>query len=255
MDLSKYMELALNEAVMSLREGNNGFGAVIIYDDTVVARAHDMEDTHQDATSHAEINAIKEASRKLGKNLGGCILVSTHEPCPMCATAIIWSGISALSYGYSIEDALLQGRKRINLPCEEIFERAGADIKIYPKTLQNRCSMLYNKSVRDEMERLGKANDRTLTSLNLSSAEKRVQWFKDNCDSFDFINEDILYSAYELLLKRLKIGSDEAPVVRKTDKEITFHSMNFCPTLEACKYLGWIPAIYVKSLTKTRPKL
>jgi len=53
-------------------------------------------------------------------------------------------------------------------------------------------------------------------------------------DSFDFISNDLLDSGYRLLLERFRISQDEAPVVHKTDKEIVFHSMNFCPTLEAC---------------------
>ena len=81
-----------------------------------------MENTEHDPTSHAEINVIKEASKILGKRLSGCILISTHEPCPMCATAVVWAGITDIAYGYSIDKAISQKRKRINLPCREIFD-------------------------------------------------------------------------------------------------------------------------------------
>lgn len=238
MDLSKYMQIAIDEAIISLREGNNGFGAVIIYKNEILVRTHDMEDTRQDATSHAELNAIKIASRKLGKDLSSCILISTHEPCPMCATAVIWSGINTIAYGYSIEDAISQGRKRINITCEEIFKRADTDIKIYKGIQKHKCAILYNKAVRNEIEKLRDADDETLESLNVSTAESRIQWFKNNYDNFDFINEDILTSAYKLLVARFNIETDEAPISKRTDKKITFKSMNFCPTLEACKILG-----------------
>lgn len=101
MELEFWMRVAIGEAEESLREGNKGFGAVIIKDGEMVAAAHDYEETEGDATSHAEINAIKIASQKIGKNLNGCILISTSEPCPMCAFAIAWSGISEIAFGFS----------------------------------------------------------------------------------------------------------------------------------------------------------
>lgn len=84
MELEECMKIAIKEAERSLCEGNHGFGAVIMKDGQIIAAAHDKEDTEDDPTSHAEMNAIRQASQRLGKkNLSGCILVSTHEPCPM----------------------------------------------------------------------------------------------------------------------------------------------------------------------------
>lgn len=76
MEIEKYMKLAIKEAITSLREGNHGFGAVIIKDGEIISFAHDRENTENDPMSHAEINAIKLASQRLGKNLKGSILVS-----------------------------------------------------------------------------------------------------------------------------------------------------------------------------------
>ena len=250
MELEKYMKLALEEAKISLLEGNNGFGAVIIKDEQIISSAHDMEDTESDPTSHAEINAIKEASRKSGKNLAGCILISTHEPCPMCATAVIWSGISEIAYGYSIKDAIKQGRKRIELTCCELFERAGANITIYESILNHECSILYRKDVRTEIERLRNANDNILNEFNADSTDRRVKWFKENYVKFKFIDDDILNSSYKLLLSRFNITEDEAPVIGNSDREIVFHSKNFCPTLEACKILGLDTRIICKRLNE-----
>ncbi|MEN6623581.1 MAG: nucleoside deaminase, partial [Smithella sp.] len=89
MELEQDMKIAIKEAEASLREGNNGFGAVIVRDSKIIASSHDKEDTQKDPTSHAEMNVIRQASKKIGKKLSGCILVSTHEPCPMCASAIV----------------------------------------------------------------------------------------------------------------------------------------------------------------------
>lgn len=239
MELSQYMKLAIHEARISLCEGNSGFGAVIIHNGQIIASAHDMEDTQNDPTSHAEINAIRQASQKLGRRLTGCILVSTHEPCPMCATAAVWAGLSEIAYGYSIKEALMQGRKRIKLTCNEIFERANANIKIHEGILNHECAVLYHKDVRAEIEKLRNADEGALFALNADSIDRRIIWYKENHDVFEFIHDaNILAAGYQLLLTRFKITENEAPIVKKTSRKIVFHSKNFCPTLEACKILG-----------------
>lgn len=238
MELEGCMKIAIEEAKASLREGNKGFGAVIVKDGNIVARAHDKENTENDPTSHAETNAIREACGKLGKNLDGCILVSTHEPCPMCATAAVWSGILEIAYGYSIEDALSLGRSRLDFPCAEVFEREGARVVIHAGVLKEECGVLYREDVRSEVGRLRNAGDRALMELAADSVRRRTAWFYENKDGFDFISGDLLDSAYRLLLKKLRICKEEAPVVQKDENCIVFHSMNFCPTLEACKILG-----------------
>jgi tRNA(Arg) A34 adenosine deaminase TadA len=238
MQLDKYMVLAIEEAKVSLREGNNGFGAVIVKEEQLIALAHDKECTEHDATAHAEINAIKKASKKLGKNLLGCILISTHEPCPMCATAIVWAGIAEIAYGYSIQQALEQGRKRIELNCRELFKKAKTNVKIHENILHDECARLYRNDVRAEVEKLRHADDKKLTEMNTESANKRVKWFEENRKQFSFLNEDPLMSGYKLLLKRFNIIEDQAPIATKSDQQIVFHSKNFCPTLEACKILG-----------------
>ncbi|MHC1772210.1 MAG: nucleoside deaminase [Flexilinea sp.] len=237
MELEQDMRIAIKEAEASLREGNNGFGAVIVRDGKIIASSHDKEDTQKDPTSHAEMNVIRQASKKLGKKLSGCFLVSTHEPCPMCASAIVWSGITDIAYGYSIKEAILQGRKRLNFPCTEIFNRAEVNIKVYAGILQTECSVLYREDVRKEIDHLRNTDDSMLGTLNADSASRRTKWFQENKSRFGFINSDLLDSGYRLLLERFHISSDEAPIIKKTDNEIVFHSMNFCPTLEACKIL------------------
>jgi tRNA(adenine34) deaminase len=238
MNLEKYMNIAIEEAKTSLQEGNNGFGAIIVQNGEIIASSHDKEDTDHDPTSHAEMNVIKEASKTLGKKLSDCILISTHEPCPMCTYAIIWSGITTIAYGCSIKETISQNRKRIDLSCKEIFDRESVNAVVYSGVLQPECFVLYRDDVRKEIEKLRNADDKILDALCDDSVSRRTNWYNENKSSFDFPCDDLLESGYMLLLKRLHITPQEAPIIRKTDKEIIFHSKNFCPTLEACKILG-----------------
>lgn len=90
-----YFELALKEAMQGVENGKGApFGACIVNKNEIIALAHDTVLQENDATCHAEMNAIRIASKKLGTyNLEGSIIYCTSEPCPMCLSAIHWSGI------------------------------------------------------------------------------------------------------------------------------------------------------------------
>ncbi len=96
----EYMALAIKEAEKSLNLGEVPVGAVIVYEDTVIAAGHNLCESTKDPTDHAEIIVIKKASKVL-KNwrLTGCTLYVTIEPCPMCAGAIINARIPRVVYG------------------------------------------------------------------------------------------------------------------------------------------------------------
>jgi tRNA(Arg) A34 adenosine deaminase TadA len=235
-DISKHMAAAIEEAKISLREGNKGFGTVIVKNSTIISKAHDTEVTENDPTCHAEINAIRKAASKIGKDFSGCTLISTHEPCPMCATAIVWAGFSELAFGFSIGDAIKQGRNRIDIPCTEIFSRARVNITIHEGVLKNECSILYDQSVRKNIKKLKDASPGALREWGHTILKKRIEWFERNQQRFN-CSENNLENAYKLLLEKLEISPDQAPIVSKEENKIVFHSKNFCPTLEACKIL------------------
>ena len=144
-NLEEYMDIAIAEAKLSLQEGNSGFGAVIVQGDSVIARAHDTDTISKDPTAHAELNVIRMAAQKTKGDLSRCLLVATHEPCPMCSTAIVWSGITRIAYGTSIQDSLRQGRKRIDIPCPEIFARSGKAIEVLSGIKKEECGLLYTR--------------------------------------------------------------------------------------------------------------
>lgn len=90
-----YFELAVNEAMQGIENGDGApFGACIVNKGRVIALAHDTVLKENDATCHAEMNAIRIASKQLATyRLESSIIFCTSEPCPMCLAAIHWSGI------------------------------------------------------------------------------------------------------------------------------------------------------------------
>ena len=248
--LEAFMTLAIEQAKLSLREGNSGFGAVVVRDGEVIASARDTEKTQGDPTAHAEMSAIRAASKVLGRDLSGCAIVSTHEPCPMCTTAVLWSGISTIAYGYSIKDAITQGRRRIDLPCSEIFDRAGKPLTLHAGVLQAECALLYDRQVRDCVKELRDAGNEQLAELADRMAKKRLAWFEERRQEFSRTDESPLDRAYELFLRKLCISADEAPVVERSSHRLTIRSRNFCPTLAACEILGLDTRLVCKQATE-----
>lgn len=99
-----YMRKALQEAELAYEEGEIPIGAVIVCRDRVISRAHNLTETLNDVTAHAEMQAITAAANQLGgKYLKDCTLYVTVEPCVMCAGALGWSQMSRVVYGASDE--------------------------------------------------------------------------------------------------------------------------------------------------------
>lgn len=96
------MRLALREAEEAARKDEVPIGAVIVVNDKVIAKGHNLTETLNDVTAHAEMMAITAAANALGgKYLPQCTLYVTVEPCPMCAGALGWSQIGRIVYGAS----------------------------------------------------------------------------------------------------------------------------------------------------------
>lgn len=99
-DDTYFMKRALQEAEAAYRKGEVPIGAVIVIDNQIIARGHNLTETLNDVTAHAEMQAITAAANFLGgKYLTGCTLYVTIEPCQMCAGALFWSQISTIVYG------------------------------------------------------------------------------------------------------------------------------------------------------------
>ena len=99
-DDTYFMKKALQEAEVAFEKGEIPVGAVIVVDNRVIARAHNLTELLNDVTAHAEMQAITAAANFLGgKYLHNCTLYVTLEPCQMCAGALYWSQISKIVYG------------------------------------------------------------------------------------------------------------------------------------------------------------
>lgn len=102
MDDKKYMRLALTEARKAAELGEIPIGAVLVENASgeVIAAAHNMRESWQDATAHAEVLVIRAACAKLRRwRLSGCTLYVTVEPCPMCSGAIVNGRVDRVVYG------------------------------------------------------------------------------------------------------------------------------------------------------------
>lgn len=96
----QYMRIALDQAKIAEENGDVPIGAVIIHNNTIIAKAYNQREQLQDPTAHAEIIALTQAAAALENwHLNGCTMYVTLEPCPMCAGALVLSRMDRLVYG------------------------------------------------------------------------------------------------------------------------------------------------------------
>lgn len=102
----RFMELAFEMRRRAVERGDQAFGAVVVRDLQVVGEGVSAVLTTPDPTAHGEMQAIRDAARRLGTaRLAGCQLYTTFRPCPMCETAAYWAGVERIYYGEAITDA------------------------------------------------------------------------------------------------------------------------------------------------------
>ncbi len=105
--MNKFMSEAIEEAFVAIRKGEGGpFGAVIVKDGKILVKAHNEVIKTNDPTMHAEVNAIRKATKLLGRfDLSDCEIYSSCEPCPMCFAAIHWAKMKKLYFAADRVDA------------------------------------------------------------------------------------------------------------------------------------------------------
>ena len=135
-----FMKIALEEAKRAFRKNEVPVGAVIVCNDKIIAKAHNLKEELNTATAHAEILAINTASSKLNNwRLEDCVLYVTLEPCAMCASAIVQSRIKEVVIG------ALDNKQGAVITSKHIFEN-NHNHKLFVKTgvLKDDCEKIIN---------------------------------------------------------------------------------------------------------------
>jgi len=145
-----FMRMALEEATRARAEGNIGVGSVIVRDGVVVGRGRNTVNSARDITAHAETVALRELSLAMGAPippylsgpglLGGHVLYTTVEPCPMCAFACCIAGVSTLIIGARF--ARMGVRTHGDYAIEKLLELTGHRIEIVSGILHDECAAL-----------------------------------------------------------------------------------------------------------------
>lgn len=148
------MQAAIKAAREAYAQGDYAVGCVVVADSQIVASGANSTHVDADATQHAEMMAIRSASRALKtKDLSICTLYSTHEPCPMCMSAAIWARVGGLAFGATMEDHkhfrdAFGNRdwpwRVIDIPAAEVANRSSSDIHIVAGFMRQACLELFH---------------------------------------------------------------------------------------------------------------
>lgn len=139
----KFMKIALEEA----KKGDLPYGAILVKDDEIVIKAHNTAQTDNDVSAHAEINALRRFTQQAKSYsldvLKGYTLYTTCEPCPMCAAACVWAGVSEIVFGTSTQDLIEAGTQQIEISCKMVVEQGFQEIKVISGILAEDCLELF----------------------------------------------------------------------------------------------------------------
>ena len=149
------MRVAIARAREGVAAGQTPFGACIVRGDEAVAVAHNVVLRTTDITAHAEVAAIREACAALKTiDLGGCVIYSTCEPCPMCFSACHWARISRLVYGASIADARRAGFNELAISNQQMKRLGGSGLVIVGGVLRDENAALFEEWLKQPERRL-----------------------------------------------------------------------------------------------------
>lgn len=142
----QFMQEAISEALKAKQIGEVPIGAVIVVDDQIVSRAHNLRESEQRSIAHAELLAIDEACKRTGSwRLEDAVLYVTLEPCPMCAGAIVLSRVKKVVFGAYDPKGGCAGTL-MNLLDDERFNHQS---EVIGGVLENECGELLSQFFRD----------------------------------------------------------------------------------------------------------
>lgn len=148
------MQITINEAKRARAAGDYAIGALVVKDGAVIAQGSNRAKIDQDSTQHAEMVVIREASKKLGSRfLQGCILYTTHEPCPMCTSAAIWARMEGIVFGATLQDMIgfrvVEGTREwtwrtIDMTAVEVLGKGDPKLGLVEGFMREECRALFH---------------------------------------------------------------------------------------------------------------
>ena len=151
----KFMRAAIETARDSQTQGDYAIGAVVVKDGKIIARGNNRSRVDSDPTQHSEMVAIRAAAKLIGSRpIPGCVLYTTHEPCPMCAAAVVWAKMDGAVSGATIEDMAEYHDKNqesewtwrtIHISAAEVFAKASPNKpQIVENFMREECKALFH---------------------------------------------------------------------------------------------------------------
>lgn len=151
----RFLSEAIELAHVNVEKGGRPFGAVVVKDGYVVATGVNEIMRTNDPTSHAEMNAIRAASQKLGSaNLAGCTMYASGHPCPMCMAAMRLAGIGEVAYAYSNEDGAPYGLSTAAIYADlaKPFSEQSMKVSYQPVRLESRTDLYGDWKRRQDLQ-------------------------------------------------------------------------------------------------------
>ena len=137
------MQSAIDLAKDNYKVGGYAVAAIIVRDNEILAESFTTLVRDNDPTAHAEINAIREAAKRLNSRyLENCYLYTTYEPCPMCSSAAVWAKLKGIVYGANRKDETPQAHWRVKIPCKEVLEHGDPKLELYSDFMREECRKL-----------------------------------------------------------------------------------------------------------------
>ena len=150
----KFMAEAIAIAKQSAASGDYALGAIVVKNDQIIGKGTTRLKHENDPTVHAEIVAIRDACQKEGTRfLKDAILYTTHEPCPMCASAAIWARMQGVVFGATLQDGLDRQNfdskftwRQIEIPCEYVLNKGNPKLELIGGFMREECLELFDLS-------------------------------------------------------------------------------------------------------------
>lgn len=152
----QFMKAAIAEARNAYRKGDYAIGAVIVKNNKIIVSVANATKVEEDPTCHAELVAISRAAKLLNqRHLLGCVLYTTHEPCPMCVSAAVWAKLDGIVWGARIEDMANYAEQNnnqhyawrtIKIKASEIIDKAPNKPFVIEEFMREECKNLFHST-------------------------------------------------------------------------------------------------------------